>query len=255
MKILGKGGRLIESWEDWERPLRDSQWAEGRSAMEIARAFFRDGEPRLPRPLADLLRSVQSLSAFVADEARLEFKTDLPPKGASGPRNHDVWVRGQAGELRVCVGIEAKADEAFDHSLSKKLADAYKKSVAGLGTDLPARLAALGTLLFGHSFDLARPSYQRLGYQLLSGTAGTAIQASRDGTSTAVFAVYEFITRKTRAENHDSNAADLDAFVGLLPGGFTGVVPGQLVGPIRLTASAILPRAVELFIGKVQERL
>jgi hypothetical protein len=53
--------------------------------MEIARAFFRHDNPRLPDSLAALLRSKPAAAEFVADEARPEFCTSLPPSVAEWP--------------------------------------------------------------------------------------------------------------------------------------------------------------------------
>jgi hypothetical protein len=107
-------------------------------------------------------------------------------------------------------------------------------------------------MLFGPRFDLGAPVYSGIGYQLVSGVAGTAIQSTRDGASIAVFVVYEFSTPKTKAKNHARNAAALDAFVRLLPGGHRGPEPEALVGPFQLF-EALMPPAVELYIGKVKE--
>lgn len=228
-------------------------WAEARSAMEIARAFFRYGEPRLPEALTTLLRSKPSLADFVAEKVRPECRTALPPLGSSGPRNHDVWLSGHSRERKVCVGIEAKADEPFGDPLAKKRALAMARIKQGKATRWLERLESLGAMLFGPRFDLGNPICSAIGYQLLSGVAGTAIQSAQDGANLAVFVVYEFSTPKTKAKNHERNAAALDAFVRLLPGGHRGLEPGALVGPFQLFDARFMPQAVELHIGKVRE--
>lgn len=221
--------------------------------MEIARAFFRHREPSLPEALATLLRSKRSIADFVADEARPEFRTLLPPSGSSGPRNHDVWLRGHSRERKVCVGIEAKADEAFGASLARKRALALAHIAKGKTTRWQERLDILGAMLFGPKFELGEPVYSGIGDQLISGVAGTAIQSAQDGANIAAFVVYKFSTAKTKAKNHKRNAAALDEFVGLLPGGHHGPKPGALVGPFQLFDSRFMPAAVELYIGKVSE--
>jgi hypothetical protein len=246
MKVIGKREREIRSWQEWERPVSPGHWVEGRSAMEIARAFFRHDEPRLPEALTTLLRCNPSLAKFVADEAHPELRTPLPPSGSSGPRNHDVWLRGHSGERAVCVGIEAKADEAFGPRLATKRASALADSNKGKATRWLERLEILGSMLFGPRFDPGDPVYSAIGYQLLSGVAGTAIQAAQDGANIAVFVVYEFATTRTKVKNHARNTAALDEFVRLLPGRHGGPAPGSLVGPFELDN-------VELYIGKVGE--
>ncbi len=196
MKILDKSGAPILSWTDWVPPRGgDKQWVEGRSAMEIARAFFREGTAAMPRPLNRLLESSSVTAGFVAETALPEFETKLPPRGSSGPRNHDVLIRGHAGARKITIGIEAKADEPFDGPLSAKQAYAQKRVAEGKNTTMPERLSILGKLLFGSKFDLANGQYSELGHQLIAGVAGSAIQADIDGADVAVFVVYEFRSR------------------------------------------------------------
>lgn len=231
MKIIGKRGQDITSVDTWERPAKPIEhWVAGRSAMEIARAFFRSGTAALPEPLVALLAGEPVLAGFKADEARPEYQTALPPRGSSGPRNHDVWLRGAVAGRRVGIGIEAKADESFDLPVAAKLASAEKRIADGKGTDAPERLEILGLMLFGPAFDLGNPVYGRIGYQLVSGLAGTLIQAAREGASLAVFVVYEFSTPLTNAERQKENAKALDEFLRLLPGSYAGPEAGHLVG-------------------------
>ena len=81
MKVIGKGGQEITAWENWEAP-RDKakQWVEGRSAMEIARAFFRGGAAQVPSPLLAMLLREPSLAGFEAIEARPEVSPQTSPK-------------------------------------------------------------------------------------------------------------------------------------------------------------------------------
>jgi len=104
--------------------------------MEIARTFFRADTPELPAPLRGLLASTEATAGFVPEVALPEFETYLPPPGSSGPRNHDVWVRGECGGVRVGLGIEAKADEAFDGSLRAKERYAARRVARGQATDM-----------------------------------------------------------------------------------------------------------------------
>jgi hypothetical protein len=151
------------------------------------------------------------------------------------------------------VGIEAKADEAFGAPLAKKRALALAQIEKGKATRWLERLEILGSMLFGPKFDLDEPGYSGVGDQLVSGVAGTAIQSAQDGANIAVFVVYEFSTAKTKAMNHKRNAAALDKFIRLLPGGHHGPEPGALVGPFQLFDGRFMPDAVELYIGKVLE--
>lgn len=256
MKVIGKRGQEITRWEDWERPARPVEhWVAGHSAMEIARAFFRSGTAALPEPLVALLGGHGAFVGFDAAEARPEHQTALPPAGASGPRNHDVWLCGNVVGRPVRIGIEAKADEPFDEPVWVKVAEAAKRIAEGKGSDAPERMAILGAMLFGASFDAGIPAYASIGYQLVSGLAGTAVQAARDGASLAAFVVYEFSTPLTRATEQTKNAMALDAFVRVLPGSFRSAGAGHLVGPIHFDASQYLAAAVDVYIGKVTDEV
>src|SRR5688572_31607928 len=91
--------RQITRWEDWSQPAQpDLHWVEGRSAMELARAFFRSGIPCLPPVIDTVLRSNPRFERAAIIEGVPELKTMLPPQGASGPRNHDLWLRGELGK-------------------------------------------------------------------------------------------------------------------------------------------------------------
>lgn len=256
MRMLGRRGRVISSWDDWEQPKgKSKQWVVGRSAMEISRAFFRERDARVPSQVLALCRKHPSLAGFVPEEAHAEFETALPPAGSSGPRNHDVWIRGRVGTALACIGVEAKADETFDGPLAAKQRYGLRRKAAGQRSDLPQRLVILGDMLMGPTFDLAVPRYSRLRYQLLAGLAGTAIQASHDGASRAMFVVYEFSSSKTAAELQAKNARDLATFLSLLPVALTAPGHGEVVGPIVLPASQWMSAPVELFVGKVVDQV
>lgn len=248
MKVIGSNGNEITEWKTWERPQDEAkQWVEGRSAMEIAKAFFRSSQPALPPPLLALLATHPAFSGFVASEVRPELETNLPPT-SRGPRHHDVWIRGAVAGRRVVLGIEAKVDEPFDAPLASKHRDALERSP---NSDFPERLRVLGELLFGGSFDVNDAVYAGLGYQLLSGIAGTLIQAAHDDAPVAAFVIYELVTSKSDPKKRANNAHALESFVRLLPGNYTSVVAGHFLGPIAYTPALPLPRTVELYVAKV----
>jgi hypothetical protein len=55
--LKGRDGREIRDWRSWTRPKEPYQWHRGRSAMELARAWFVSAVPVCPREIADLLAS------------------------------------------------------------------------------------------------------------------------------------------------------------------------------------------------------
>jgi hypothetical protein len=251
MRIL----KPIETWEEWTRPASpDLHWKEGRSAMELAKAFFRKGEPQLPKPLASALKAIPVFSDAEFHEAIPELTTSLPPRGSAGPRNHDVWLRGTAQSRRIAVGVEAKADEEFDEILHKKYRTAVRDRDGGASTMLPERCAAVVELCLGRRWSHEELDGCELRYQLFSGVAGTLIQAAREECSRAAFIVYEFASAQTDDRLRERNQRDYDRFLAALPASDRSAV-NQLRGPIPYTRSEFLPRDVELWIGKVEEVL
>jgi len=69
MELVKKNGEAINCWQDWEPPKKDYQWKEGRSAMEVAKSWFRQSVAAPPKESEYLLEG--SLPGKV-----LEGKTD-----------------------------------------------------------------------------------------------------------------------------------------------------------------------------------
>ena len=88
-------------------------------------------------------------------------------------------------------------------------------------TTFPDRLEWLTTSLLGlRSFpegnlNLNQPA-RWLPYQLLSGVAGTLLEAEAAQASTAIFLIHEFKTRLTKDLNHMRNSETLSRFLNLL---------------------------------------
>ena len=117
----------------------------------------------------------------------------------------------------MLISIEAKADEELDKPAENKL-ERFLKSPR---TMFPDRLEWLTTLLLGlRSFpegnlNLYQPA-RWLPYQLLSGVAGTLLEAEDGQASTASFLIHEFKTRLTKDLNHMRNSETLSRFLNLL---------------------------------------
>ena len=58
------GGVPIMSWQEWTPPKKEYQWKEGRSAMELTKAWFRDSVPAPPKELLALLDSDPRFDGF-----------------------------------------------------------------------------------------------------------------------------------------------------------------------------------------------
>ena len=241
----------VKSVDDWFRlalPKRVKvQWKDGRSAKELARAWFTTGEARVPRELVTLFQSHPAMGTLVLEAGIPEVETGLDNYGGEG-RHHDLILLGQAGGVRTLVTIEAKADEEFGPVIEDYLAEK-----AGTSSNVPARIDLLCRSIFG------RPVYEELGqlrYQLLHGVAGTLIEAENQGAAQAVFVVHEFLSDQTKPDKVERNRRDLDRFVHQLPGFRDACLePGQLLGPIQVPGGEFVPSDIPLFIGKVTTQL
>lgn len=248
--------KSINSWTEWPRPKKpELHWKAGRSAMELAKAFLPPNArgPKLPAALARLFRGAGRFANLVIDEGVPELLTDLPPHGAKGPRNHDMWLRGQSAGGLVGIGLEAKADESFDEVIGEKYRTALRKRGAKSSTRTPERFAAVTSLALGREVGAAELTECPLRYQLITGVAGTLLQSAREKRDIAAFVVYELASAITEERKRALNGRDYDAFARALPAAPT--TASGLIGPIRYTANHVLPRDVEFWLGKVTQRV
>jgi hypothetical protein len=246
--------REIDDWEkDWPRPVRpELQWRVGRSAVELAKAFFRSGTPCVPDVIYEVFQATPSLAQIQFLEGLPELTTSLPPEGTSGPRHHDLWLRGCAGNQLVGVGLEAKVDEPFGDPISHKYRTAMSAREAGKSTDRPERYEAVASLVLRRSVPANELRHCLLRYQLMSGVAGTLIQASLERRPMAAFLVYELITESSDKGRQELNQTISKSSSNRSPrsaraqpdssGRFT--IPPDLVFRIRLSSgSARCPNA------------
>ena len=104
-------GTPITHWQMWTRPKKEYQWEPERSAMELAKAWFRQSETSPPEELSQLLHSSERLTTLKLLRGIPERVTSLPERGEG--RNHDLWLLGWTKQEQVTICIEAKADEPF----------------------------------------------------------------------------------------------------------------------------------------------
>ena len=110
MRIVGRKDnedRLITSVDDWKEfapPKRGYQWAEGRSAFELARAWCGTGTPSMPDDLRALFDSRDDTRAGVFPRSDLLYELGIPPLGLLfGPDNMDFDIRHTRGGKVVNV--------------------------------------------------------------------------------------------------------------------------------------------------------
>jgi len=243
--LADRTGRPIAGCDTWTRPKKVYQWQPGRSAMELARSWFRSESLSCPRELTDLLQSHPLVADCEFLAGQPEFVTPLPERGEG--RNHDLWLRAVNPRGAITICVEAKADEPFGDSIGETIDNAKRRSPR---TRMPARAKALLELLFNRPCEPEETPWRNLRYQLVTAFAGTAIQTSRDRSATGVLVVQEFKGTHLDAARQKQNDADFEAFLALLDPR-VHLSAGILGGPIPVQSSPHLPGDVNLFVGKI----
>ena len=249
MEIRDPNGHPVIDWRDWPRPKKPTQWRATRSAMELARSWFTSPSPCVPSEVASLFDSSPLTAGMAVEYVRPECVTALPERGEG--RNHDLVMVGKSKKAQVTVCVEAKTDEPFGETIGAYLRETEQKAKAEhRRTGLPDRVQALLGLVFGTAADSALDPWRAVRYQLLTGVAGTLIQAAEDGADIGVFLVHEFVTESVDRRKARQNARDFSRFVAALFGK-EGAAGGALTGPISYPEGPHLKRPVSLLVGKV----
>src|SRR3990170_6814020 len=92
---ITKNGRLIrtrDEWRDLAGPKRRDQWAEGRSALEVARSWLSVRSPALPAEVAAALSGHECFGTILDWHAEPEVRLAFDHLGGE-PRNTDLLVR------------------------------------------------------------------------------------------------------------------------------------------------------------------
>ena len=110
LSLEGHDGLPIADGRSWTRPKEEYHWRAGRSAMELARAWFTSPVPICPPEVKSLWES-HPVTAGVALTEGWEYVTPLPERGEG--RNHDLLLVGCRDGCGVVVSVEAKVDERF----------------------------------------------------------------------------------------------------------------------------------------------
>jgi uncharacterized protein DUF6946 len=267
IKLRG-GDRSIESFEDWAayglpESRRALHWKDGRSALELGRAWTEPGYIRPPEAFQLLLDSNADLCGTRLLEGVVEHETGLPPLGSRGPRCHDLLLCGVRDSATVTISVEAKADEEFGKTLERELQQSLQRSE---NTKFPQRLDWLTWLLLGKSAfsDIGSrtldPVCAGLYYQLFSAIAGTLLEAKHRKASCAVLIIHEFRTHSTSDVKQLQNKTALDTFLKLFFAANEwqgGTLPtARVIGPIRLAnpipdLGLAPPLDLPLYLGKL----
>lgn len=255
--MLMKNGQPLADLEDWKRragPKHPSQWKDGRSAMECARAWIEAEPPGIPVEIAATLASHPDFGAIQQWTAEPEVQLAIDDRRGE-PRNTDMLVLGTDAFGDFLIAIEAKADEAFGATLADTLADAMErrlKSAASGGID---RATDLVQSLHGPR----REGDAHLGtlrYQLFTAAVGALREAQRRGIGRTILLIHEFVTPLTTDDKHARNHGDLDAWLRRVSGGrFETVTPGKLIGPIAVPGQPLMPGPAQFYLGLARSTL
>ncbi len=234
MKLIRPDNSPIEKWEDWARPKREYQWKCGRSAMELAKAWFRDGRIAVPKELIELLAGHQRLSCLEFISGIPEKVTPLPERGEG--RNHDLWLLCRTPFEKVTVCIEAKVDEPFgNYTVAEYWSLTVKRQQKGNRTKAPERIKKLLSLVGTEIDDPTTSSWADIKYQLLTAICGTAIQAKADSSTLGVLVVYELQTNSTERDKLDKNMRAYELFLQTVFNDPEIVIEsGRLYGPVTV---------------------
>jgi len=184
---------VVEWRKQWSPQMGLRQWQNGKSAKELAKAWFRTaGRAEVPPGFRSLLESHLATRELVIESVVGE---PTIPLDAGRRRHSDLVLKGNAAEVPMLIHVEAKADEEFAKTCEAAWKTALRKEPK---STLPDRMSRLCHLLFGTK-DFERclenmpASLRQLRYQLLYGVAATILDAARQRISAAVFVVHELL--------------------------------------------------------------
>ena len=194
----------------------ESQWKEGRSALEFAR-YMTYGKGNVPQEVETYLKSI----GISGDECSCQPEYITPYEGydlgKGGGRHHDAIIHTED----AVIGIEAKVSESFDKSISEKLSSATKNSDSG--KNMKKRIMSSIKLIKGVDYSDSVAEVNHLMYQLISATVGTLIEADKANVNKAVVLVLEFVgdvdfggnSYKNQMENNAKAFNDFISFLGI----------------------------------------
>jgi len=224
----------------------ERQWRDSYSAKELAKAWCVGGAPECPANLRALFDYHPLTRGALLVEGGPEHVTVLPERGEG--RNHDMWIRAEAAGSGLTICIEAKVEESFGEPIGAYVQSARQRNPR---TGIVKRAKALLRIVTGKEIDPEFHEVATLRYQLLSGVAGTVLQAQKDRSPIAIFVVHEFRRRLSHTAKVQTNAADLSAFVSLLGGRQITVDAGMVHGPWTMSAGVAGTAAVKVLLGKI----
>ncbi|HDP35177.1 MAG TPA: hypothetical protein ENN29_08735 [Candidatus Hydrogenedentes bacterium] len=260
MKTLkvSKGGDEITSVDAWHKyapPKEENKhWKDGRSAKELAKAWFPDdsGQPTVPAELTQLLESCLLTQGLTFREAWPEYITRLDSfKGEH--RNADLVILADSAKGKFLLSIEAKADETFGKPIVDRLNDVKNNPKS----KILERISLLTKAIFGKTIE-EDPAIGSLYYQLLTGVAGTLIEARNQKADYAIFIVHEFVSKECCTDDNLScNKNAMIDFIDHLKteGKSSTAFDGKLAGRFKVFGNESVPSNIHFYIGKIRRCL
>ena len=195
MQITSPKGNDIATMEDWSACVRGGHFKEGCSAYSLADFILnRNGAAILEERIAAVCAE-----SVIFERATPEFRASFD--SYRGPSNPDLGIFGTVGsKSSLFVGLEAKVDEPFDgKTVGKRYQDAIREKSREPQSRAYARVEDLLSSYFAESAAPGVSRFSDVGYQLLTGTAGTiARQKDVSIFYILVFKTSEYDERKGR---------------------------------------------------------
>ena len=206
MKLYSPSGKEIIDLKQWAECVRREHWKEGRSAYSVADFMLNHSGSKL----------LEERISFVLSQP-VELERGTPEFRASfdryrgNPSNLDLGIWGRVGtKSSLFVGLEAKVDEPFGSgTVCQRHRSAVKERIKNPRSNAVARIEGLLSNYFSDESDPCASKFSQVGYQLLTGTAGTAAMQA----DISVFYVLVFKTHLYDENKGRENLVDFESFI------------------------------------------
>ncbi len=188
MRITDSKGNVVSTLGQWENCVRPEHWEKCRSAYSLADFIMnRNGAAHLKSRISFVLSQPVTFEVATPEyQARFDSYE-------GNPSNLDLGITGHIGSRSsLFVGVEAKVDEPFGPTVIRRYEEAIKTRKNRKSTNADRRVEDLLSHYFSDTDDPCSSRFAGVGYQLLTGTAGTV----RVGKDISVFYVLVFKTSK-----------------------------------------------------------
>lgn len=207
LKIVDSGGSRISTLDQWRPLVRREHWRKGRSAYSLADFILnRDGAARIERVISSVLSQPVSL-----DQGTPEYAARFDRYG--GPARLDMGITRRTGAgSSLFVGLEAKVDEPFGtETVCERFRKAAEYRKSNPRSNATARVTELLSRYFGVGGNPCESRFAGVGYQLLTGSAGTVAQHN----DVPVFFIAVFRTNEFDERKGNDNRRDYENFARL----------------------------------------